>query len=108
LVCLILLFVSLKTLFVNGTLSNPGPAQPNIVLVYADDLDCETLFGSFPQQEIASMRFENLQALALDGTTLASTLTATAVASTTRLPNGRQGLTADIKLSIRKTSLRFG
>ena len=43
------------------------PQQPNIVLVYADDVDCETVFGQFPQQEIASMRFKNLQALALDG-----------------------------------------
>ncbi len=40
---------------------------PNIVLVYADDVDCETVFGKFPEQDIASMRFENLRQLAIDG-----------------------------------------
>ena len=42
--------------------------KPNIVLVYADDVDCETVFGTFPQQETESIRFTNLKAMAEQGT----------------------------------------
>ena len=59
-------FVLPKIVAINGP-AGPVSQGPNIVLVYADDVDCETVFGTFPQQEIASMRFENLKALAADG-----------------------------------------
>jgi arylsulfatase A-like enzyme len=42
-------------------------AQPNIVLVYSDDVDCESLFGQFPEQDSAKIQFENLKEMATQG-----------------------------------------
>lgn len=53
--------------------ADPAQTQrPNIVLVYADDIDCEMIFGQFPHQETASIRFPNLQALAREGVRLSN------------------------------------
>ena len=49
--------------------SNEGiAAKPNIVLIYTDDVDCETVFGQFPKQESATIQFKNLKQLARQGT----------------------------------------
>lgn len=49
----------------DGKDSKSGP--PNIILVYADDVDCETVFGQFPQQETEGIQFANLKAMAEQG-----------------------------------------
>ena len=41
--------------------------KPNIVLIYADDVDCETVFGQFPKQDSATIQFPNLKAMAEQG-----------------------------------------
>ena len=44
-----------------------GDPRPNIVLIYADDVDCETVFGTFPDQNSDTVQFPNLKALAKSG-----------------------------------------
>ena len=41
--------------------------RPNIVLIYSDDVDCETVFGQFPQQDSQSVQFANLKKMAEQG-----------------------------------------
>ncbi|MGI9516201.1 MAG: sulfatase family protein [Pirellulaceae bacterium] len=43
-------------------------ARPNIVLIYTDDLDCETLFGQWPGQSSDLIQFPTLRELASSGT----------------------------------------
>ena len=49
------------------TVATPPTTNPNIVLIYADDVDCETVFGQFPNQDSATIQFENLKSLAKSG-----------------------------------------
>jgi len=60
-----------ETTYGKTAFANEGGAakakQPNIILVYADDLDCETVFGQFPQQDPDGIRFTNLKILAQQG-----------------------------------------
>ena len=42
---------------------------PNIVLIYADDIDCESLFTQFPAQKNELIRFPFIRELAMTGTT---------------------------------------
>jgi len=65
--------------FVSATETRPGKNmpgknilgrtnKPNIVLIYSDDVDCETLFGTFPEQDSSTVQFKNLKELAKQGT----------------------------------------
>ncbi len=42
--------------------------RPNIILVYADDIDCESLFTTWPDQPVNKIRFPVLRSLAESGT----------------------------------------
>ncbi len=70
------LFLTLATLFladcvpaqkVQSTQKVHAFDQPNIVLVYSDDVDCESLFGQFPEQDSAKIQFTNLKEMATQG-----------------------------------------
>jgi arylsulfatase A-like enzyme len=73
LLLLILLFeITLTALFCDPALAAETGAtakakQPHIVLVYGDDVDCETVFGQFPEQDPDGIPFENLKVLAEQG-----------------------------------------
>ncbi len=49
------------------TESNTRDPRPNIVLIYSDDVDCESVFGDFPRQPLDTIAFPNLKALAQAG-----------------------------------------
>ena len=55
------------------TVANKPPAAkdgvPNIVLIYTDDLDCESIFGTWPTQPVKNIRFPNIKLLAESGVT---------------------------------------
>ena len=40
---------------------------PNIVLIYADDIDCESIFGAWPEQPTDSIQFPTIKKLAEEG-----------------------------------------
>lgn len=53
---------------VSAQTGGAGKTKPNIVLIYTDDVDCETVFGQFPKQDSATVKFKNLKMLAEQGT----------------------------------------
>ena len=42
--------------------------RPNIILIYTDDVDCESLFSTWPEQPADKIRFPALHQLAVNGT----------------------------------------
>lgn len=42
-------------------------ASPNIILIYADDVDCESLFTTWPEQRAKSIRYPGIRKLAENG-----------------------------------------
>ena len=47
----------------------PTDQSPNIILIYTDDIDCESVFANWPEQPADNIRFPNLKRLAEQGTT---------------------------------------
>lgn len=60
--------LSLLAKAVSAQTASVSKPKPNIVLIYTDDVDCETVFGQFPKQESATVKFKNLKLLAEQGT----------------------------------------
>ena len=48
---------------------NDETSRPNIILIYSDDIDCESLFDDWPEQPADSIRFPVLRRLAQTGVT---------------------------------------
>ena len=67
----VLLVTVLHAFFVPLVMATENDAEqaskPNIVLIYADDVDCETVFGEFPNQDSSTIQFTNLKAMAKQG-----------------------------------------
>ncbi len=59
--------LSLTWTFASNIESAEEKQRPNIVLVYADDVDCESVFGQFPKQESETVRFPYLKEMAKQG-----------------------------------------
>jgi arylsulfatase A-like enzyme len=54
----------------DSTRSQPASAfRPNIILIYADDIDCQSLFSVWPGQPVDQIRFPALRRLASNGVT---------------------------------------
>ena len=58
--------------------------QPNIVLIYVDDADCELVFSTWPAQNAETIRFPTLKKLAKNGMTFANFHSTTPVCGPSR------------------------